>query len=996
MNSSATVSVTIAPANRAPASASSLVSTREYYLKSADAALNNFLKKSRSRYISVYRDGLKATSRGDKARSDALTDVLVKEQDAIVMAKRMRRIYLEFSARTNNFNRLTLENLTYATLERLIAYVFHINALMQEHRNTLSDLSVVHNFVNAFMNDHVTTFRIKAAERLVSDSQGIAPMLVRLAVKGLQLSTDLLCVSDTDTATKLPGNEQIDTLPALGLSYECAICNSILNEPIALTACSHLTCRSCADRTCIARNSPNYTCAQCRAVTPNVMACNTNNAVMRAISNFKIRCPLGCGKVLTIGTDRREIVQHIYTECNKAGFTCPGCDQTLPSGLGEAAYIKHANRECSKRLVLCCGCGEEMPYDEMIQHLLPRRKPDFLGVTFYSLTSERDAGKNANGRRPAPSNSSLSERPAAGPAHADSSAAADADREEAQNKRARGAEESSTEEEAVPEITQWLCKNQFPCPNHAKGCDFILNDSTEPIELHQEHCQFRSLPCKNAHNGCTTLVLPLETDIHEEVCLYAQLTCQFCGETYLRGKASEHFVASDGAVVAPFSQQCVNQTKCQNPGCEEYIAFFSASGVQHRAECRHRYIRCDVCHESFPFHEKAEHDRAKVHFHDLIITAKTTKEEVQTLKEQVKMLQDMNRALKTEIATNRTALDVHTASIMRTMRIISRPEHTAAAAVAAGGFSTSMSASTTDAAANGEDPEANRRALIASICESDIFASEQRHSVMNRIGLFFSLNAFPAHYLTDLMETIAEAHPPPVTGVYPSMTQPCLKVPAETAFTHAATGLRIHPIFVFGREYAHMEMKIDMAPGYPTHPAIDDYEIEFAYSMMRRCAKGRCPITIQNTVPKKCVVTPARLPVYNESAWRTFNRSEYTRPNALATADIFTLSDVRSDHYRCAIRLQGATIEADPIFKSDVGALVDWHKRDAPTRTQPSDTRKREFLLIAVRILSIRKLGEPRADAASTSAAASTAAASSATVRNSMETDDEGIEMDEF
>lgn len=858
-----------------------------------------------------------ALSAGDHTKYENCAELVAKKNHAVVTGMKLKRVLTKISIVTNGFQS-PMPTLTHASLHALVADSFEMSDIINSDRQRFACFVNIVSTVTSYIREIMLDIRSRASHFLLHRDIGIAPMLVPIAVKGLHLSTDLLSVSDSDLETKLAGNEQIDSLAAFGLHYECAICNSILNEPLALISCSHLPCRSCAASACAARRSPNYQCAQCRAVTPSALKGSTNLAVARAISNFKIRCPLGCGKVLSISTNRREITQHILGECTKPVFECPDCKAHFPNGLGEEAYTKHANEECPKRPVFCWSCEEEMTFQDLQAHMLHGNSPIYensVRKLFYSETNP-DADRNAHGRRARPDGS--------------------------ESARTQLSQKRSRSESAVPEPLH--CKNQKPCPNRSKGCRHVCNNTTDVLEDHIELCVYNTQPCENAERGCAVEILATDAETHARSCPFATVPCPHCGSSYLRRDETDHLLPAQAAQAAS-GPLCVGQTKCQNAGCMEYIGLFTTAGETHSRNCPHRHVVCDICFAMFPLNEKEAHDQTNAHQHSLIKSVATAKQEIDALKCQVKSLLETVKVLKTETAANRNALDVHTASVMRSVRLVSRMTESSAsptlsAAMEASAAAPDSARSTSAAAPAAPEITEEKRAMISSMCESDLFSGEQRHDIMNRIGLFYSLNAFPLDRIVSAMER-AVARVGPI--------QQSEKVLAKTVYTHLTTGLRIQPVFVFQADKMGIELQLSLKDPHVSRAIRpnDVFYIDAAFSIMRRCIRGRSPLTIQYTVPCGVTVNCNSIPRHSDS-----QPQFHTVP---AGRQILTLENARNGNFRGHVTLARHPLSTDAIFRSDVGSIIDWHMNDAPANTDPDAYQISKMVVIAIRILSITR-----------------------------------------
>lgn len=901
------------PSSSNPAPASFM----ERFNERVNCLFSEFTRQNRLEARSWARVAQEALSTGDHSKYENCADIVAKKNNAVVTALKLKRVLTNISVVSNGFQ-TPMPTLTHASLHTLVADSFEMSDIISNDRQRFACFINIVSTVSSYIREVMLDIRSRAAQFLLHRDTGIAPMLVPIAVKGLHLSTDLLCVSESDLNTKLAGNEQIDSLAAFGLHYECAICNSLLNEPLALPSCSHLPCRSCAASTCAARRTPNYQCAQCRAVTPAALKCNTNLAVARAISNFKIRCPLGCGKVLTVGTNRRDISQHILGECTKPVFQCPQCMEHFCNGLGENAYVKHANEECAMRSVFCWCCEEEMTFRDLQAHMLHGNAPIYensCNRKIFVSEANPEADRNANGRRQNP-----------GDAH---------------SARFEWSQKRSRSESKHPEPL--VCRNQKPCPNRSKGCRHVCNNTTDILDDHIEFCIYRTQPCENAERGCTVEVLVADAETHARSCLFATVSCTHCGSSYLRRDEGEHLLPAQAAE-AERGPLCMGQTKCQNTGCTEYIGLFTPAGEAHSQNCPHRHIVCDICFAMFPLNEKDAHDQTNAHQHTLIKSVATAKQEIDALKSQVKSLQETVKVLKSETAANRNALDVHTASVMRSVRLMSRiPESSAAPAVSV----PAASAAAVESAANTGGPATaslelteEKRAMISSLCESDLFSGEQRHGIMNRVGLFYSLNAFPLDRVIGAMERNVQSG---------SVVHLGEKVLARTAYTHAATGLFIQPVFLFQAEGMRIELRLSLkdAASEQAYNPNEVFYIECAFSVMRRCIRGRSPLTIQYTVPRGATVKCNSIPNHSES-----QAQFHVVP---ASRDLMTIDNAKNGNFRGHVTLARHPLETDPIFRSDVGSIIDWHMNDPPANTDPDAYRISKMVVVAIRVLSITK-----------------------------------------
>jgi len=138
------------------------------------------------------------------------------------------------------------------------------------------------------------------------------------------------------------------------------------------------------------------------------------------------------------------------------------------------------------------------------------------------------------------------------------------------------------------------------CENADEGCQqqFPLRNSLQ----HQTACPFRKLPCSFKHAGCTEIAGVAVISEHEKTCRYSQHVCTFQGcKQNLQGQdPEEHKARCEWRIV-----------NCPNQGCSQRQPFRDLQ--QHRDTCPFRIRSCRYAHrgcdKSMTARDEAEHHR---------------------------------------------------------------------------------------------------------------------------------------------------------------------------------------------------------------------------------------------------------------------------------------------------------------------------------------------------------------------------------------------------
>lgn len=145
-------------------------------------------------------------------------------------------------------------------------------------------------------------------------------------------------------------------------TYTSNICHNIVYKPYKLEVCGHLYCMYENYYTYNRQQCP--TCNTQLTTEPKQLAYNQH--VIETIYSSKVKClNKGCNTTYTIGTNNRNMIQHI-DQCEYQYVLCDNkCDKQIMKG----DLQHHIETKCSKRNVLCNKCKQHMTADMLISHI---------------------------------------------------------------------------------------------------------------------------------------------------------------------------------------------------------------------------------------------------------------------------------------------------------------------------------------------------------------------------------------------------------------------------------------------------------------------------------------------------------------------------------------------------------------------------------------------------------------------------------------------------
>ena len=158
-------------------------------------------------------------------------------------------------------------------------------------------------------------------------------------------------------------------------SLTCAICLDLLLQPVHLSTCAHVFCRSC-----LQGHVAQYhlTCPQCviplQADIAQLLASEADSVDAECnarLSSIQVGCPY-CRKWQgVLGVDRAELIAH-RDGCGDYPLICGvGCGRSI----ARSRVAQHEHDECGRREVECERCGETLPAEYVAaQHGVTERE----------------------------------------------------------------------------------------------------------------------------------------------------------------------------------------------------------------------------------------------------------------------------------------------------------------------------------------------------------------------------------------------------------------------------------------------------------------------------------------------------------------------------------------------------------------------------------------------------------------------------------------------